>query len=71
MEKNAQDWEIKFLSQIIYLLDMGRIDEWFNDANLLPEIAAYKIGANTISVEMLNDIKSNPDHYRQFIGTKK
>ena len=60
-----------FLAFIIRLVDNGTIDEVFNDSIYDKRMDAYNLGGEGISVSMLNDIKSNPDHYRQFIGTKK
>lgn len=37
MEKNTQDAGNKFLSQIIDLIDKGKLDEWFNDMNFIAE----------------------------------
>jgi len=71
MDKHTRNKGYSFLSEIICLLDKGKIDELFNEMNFIEELKTYKIGANTISVEMLEDIKSNPDHYRQFVGVKK
>jgi hypothetical protein len=71
MDKHTQKKEDGFLSEIISLIDKGEIDEFFNETNFIEEFKAYKICANMISVEMLEDIKANTDHYRQFIGVKK
>jgi len=71
MDKHTQKKEDGFLSEIISLVDKGEIDEFFNETNFIEELNSYKICAYMISVEMLEDIKSNPDHYRQFVGVKK
>ena len=60
-----------FLAFIIRLVGNGTIDDVFNDSIYDSRMDAYNLGGEGISVSMLNDIKSNPDHYRQFIGTKK
>lgn len=74
MDKAVKESNIeydKFLDFIIRLVDNGTIDEVFNDGIYDKRMEAYNLGGEGISVSMLNDIKSNPDHYRQFIGTKK
>jgi hypothetical protein len=60
-----------FLALIIRLADNGTIDDVFNDKILNTKTNSYEFNGYAISIEMLNDIKSNPNHYRQFIGVKK
>jgi hypothetical protein len=60
-----------FLALIIRLIDSGTIDDVFNDKILNTKTNSYELNGEGISAEMLNDIKANPNHYRQFIGVKK
>jgi antitoxin component HigA of HigAB toxin-antitoxin module len=60
-----------FLALIIRLVDNGTVDDVFNDKILNTQMGAYEFNGDAISIEMLNGIKANPNHYRQFIGVKK
>lgn len=59
----------KILKFILDHLDKGTIDEVFNENSLDTARNVYDIAPFfKISVEMLNDIKSNPAHYLKFIS---
>jgi hypothetical protein len=60
----------KILKFILAHIDAGTIDTAFNDENFDRQTKAYVLEPFDIrvSAETLQDIKSNPDHYRQFIS---
>lgn len=60
----------KILKFILAHIDAGTIDTYFNDENFdrRSEVYVLEYLGIRVSAEMLQDIKSNPDHYRHFIS---
>ena len=57
------------LRAIVRWIDNGSIDEYVNLYSFDRLNNRYRIGKQWVSKEMMDDIKSNVEHYRRFISS--